>query len=145
IADEWIVGQLLDTQGDALTLRIDGQDNCLDLVALLVVANGFFAGLIPGDVGQMYQTVDIAIQADEDTKIGNRLDAATDLVAFLELLGEAIPGVLEALLDTQGDTTTLFIDVEDHHVDLVTQLHALGWMNILVRPVNFRDVYQTFH
>ena len=57
---------MLDTQGDALALGVDGQDNRLDFIALLVVAYRFFASLVPADVGQVYQTVDIAFQANEN-------------------------------------------------------------------------------
>src|SRR5690554_983285 len=90
---ERIVFQLLDTQGDALTLRINGQDDGFQLVALLEAAYGFFASLVPGDVGQVNQTVDAAIQTDEDAEVGDGLDGTGDLVALVELAGELFPGV----------------------------------------------------
>ena len=62
---------------------------------------GFFTSFIPRDVRQMHKTVDITFQANKDTEIGNGLDAAGNAIAFLEVLSEAIPWVLEALLDTQ--------------------------------------------
>src|SRR5690606_16462279 len=65
VVGERIVFQLLDAQGDALTLRIDRQDDGIQLVALLEATHGFFAGFVPGDVGQVNQTVDAAVQTDE--------------------------------------------------------------------------------
>src|SRR5256885_9970704 len=41
--------QLLDAQGDALALDVHGQHDGFDFLALLVVAHGGFAGLVPGD------------------------------------------------------------------------------------------------
>lgn len=49
----------------------------------------------------MNQTVDAAVQADEDTEVGDRLDGTGDLVTLVELAGEVFPWVRFALLDTQ--------------------------------------------
>ena len=57
---------------------------------------------------------------------------------------KGIPGVLLTLLDTKRNTTTLLIDVKNHHFNLIAELNDLRWVNILVCPVHFRDVYQTF-
>src|SRR5690606_19686210 len=48
---EGIGFQLLDTQGNALALRVDSQHNGFQLVAFLVLAYSFFASFVPGDVG----------------------------------------------------------------------------------------------
>src|SRR5688572_9446648 len=44
---ERVLRELLDAQRDAFTFRIDGQHHGLHLLALLVVAHGFFAGHVP--------------------------------------------------------------------------------------------------
>ena len=62
---------MLDTQGDALTLRVDRQNNGFCFVAFLEVANGFFACFCPGDIGQVNQTVDTAFKADKDTEVSD--------------------------------------------------------------------------
>src|SRR5690554_2682417 len=142
---ERIAVQLLDAQGDTLALRIDRQDNCFDLVAFLVLANSFFARLVPGDVRQVNQTVDAAIQTDKDTEISDGLDLTGDLVALVELAGELFPGVSMALLDTQGDTTTLFVDIQNHDFNFVANLNHFGRMDVLVGPIHFGNVNQTFH
>src|SRR5690606_26909152 len=123
-----------------LALGIDGQDNCLDLVAFLERTYRFFAWLIPGNVGQVNQTIDVAFETDEDTEVSDGLDVAGDAIAFLVSLGEAIPWVLVALFDTQGDTTSFFVDIQDHHMHYVAQLYHFGWVNVLVGPVHLGDV-----
>src|SRR5690606_18227837 len=89
---EGIAFQLLDAQGNAFLVGIDGQHHGVDLVALPVVAHGVFAGLAPGKVGQVDQAVDAAGQADEHAEVGDRLDGAMDLVATLEVDRELFPG-----------------------------------------------------
>ena len=88
----------------------------------------------------MYQTVDVAFQANEDTEIGDRLDSTRDFVAFVVLSSESIPRVLLTLFDTQRNTTTLFVDIKNHNFDLVAQLNDLRRMHVLVRPIHFANV-----
>src|SRR5690606_32835349 len=123
---ERIVFQLLDTQGDALTLRINGQDDGFQLVALLEAASGLFARPAPAHVGQGNQAVDGTGQADGDAEVGDGLGGTGGLVALVELGGELFPGVYLALLDTQGDTTTVFVDVQNHDFHFVANLNDLG-------------------
>src|SRR5213596_2276130 len=49
-------------------LRVDRQHHGLDLLALLVVADRLLAGLIPGDVRQVHEAVDVAGEPDEDAE-----------------------------------------------------------------------------
>src|SRR5690606_34819508 len=141
---EGIAFQLLDAQGDALFLGVDGQHNGFDLVALLVVANGFFAGFAPGQVGQVNQAVDTARQTNEHAEVGDRLDGAANLVATLEVDRELFPRVRAALLHAQGDTTTIFVDFQNHDFDFFAQGHNLARVDVLVGPVHFGHVHQTF-
>ena len=70
----------------------------------------------------MNEAVDVAVETNEDTEIGNRLDDARNLVALLEFFSKAIPWVLEALLNTERDTTTLFVDIKNHYVYFLPKL-----------------------
>src|SRR5690606_33280229 len=142
---EGIGFQLLDTQGNALALRVDSQHNGFQLVAFLVLAYSFFASFVPGDVGQVNQTIDAAFQTDEDTEVSDGLDFAGDLVAFGAGTGKRIPWVFLTLLQAQRDTTTLFVDIQNHNFDFITQLNNFGRVDVLVGPVHFRHVDQTFN
>src|SRR5690606_35083201 len=141
---EGVAFKLLDAQGDALLVGVDGQNHGVDLVALLEVANGFLAGVAPGKIGQMHQAVDAAGQADKHAEVGDRLDGATDLVATLEVDGELFPRVGTALLHAQRDTATIFVDLENHDFDFLAQGHDLAGIDVLVGPVHFGNVHQTF-
>ncbi len=49
-----------------------------------------------------------------------------------------------ALLHAEGDTTTVFVDLEDHDFDFVAELDNLGRVDVLVGPVHFGHVHQAF-
>ena len=136
--------ELLDAQADALAVHVDGQHDGFDFLALLVVANGGFAGFVPGQVGQVHQAVDAGSQADEHAEVGDRLDRALDAVAALGVLREFLPGVGLALLHAQADAALVFVDLEDHDFDFVAQRDDLARSDVLVGPVHFGDVHQAF-
>src|SRR5690606_9047782 len=81
---ERIAFQLFHAQRDTLTLRVDRQDNGFQLITFLEATYGFFAGFVPGNVRQVNQTVDAAVQTNEDTEVSDGLDLTVDLVAFVE-------------------------------------------------------------
>src|SRR6478672_10510114 len=139
-----ILLELLDAQADALAFRIDRQHDRFQRVALLVVAGDVLAGRVPADVGQVDQTVDAAVQADEDAEVGDRLDLARHLVVLLVDRGEGLPRIAGDLLDAERDAATLLVHVQHHDLQLVTDLHDLGRVDVLVGPVHFGHVDQAF-
>src|SRR5690606_24559159 len=141
---EGVALKLLDAKRDTLFVGIDTQNNVVDLVALLEVANSFFARIGPGQVGKVNQAVDTARQADKYAEVGDGLDGATDLVAALEVDRELFPRVGTALLHAQRDTATVFVDFENHDFDLFAQGNNLAGVDVLVGPVHFGDVHQAF-
>src|SRR5690606_26733337 len=88
---ERVAVELLDAQGNALALHVDGQHDGFHFLALLEVAHGGFAGFVPGEVGQVHQTVDTGSQTDEHAEVGDRLDRAVDAVAALGGFSELVP------------------------------------------------------
>ncbi len=93
----------------------------------------------------MNQAVDAAVQADEDTEVSDRLDFTFNAVALVVGLCELLPWVGFALLQAQGDATTFFIDVQNHHFHYVAHVNNFGRMDVFVGPIHFRNVYQTFN
>ena len=57
---------------------------------------------------------------------------------------ESIPWVLLTLLNTQRNTATLLINIKHHHFYFVTELNDLRGVYVLVGPVHFRHVNQSF-
>ena len=120
ILSKRIGGDLLEPQGDTLTLRIYLQYYSGKLVTLGEVANCLFTVLLPGNVREVNQAVDTAVQADEDTEIGNGLDLTGNTLALGVLLSELDPRIYAALLNTQGDATTLLIDIKTLNRNVLT-------------------------
>src|SRR5207248_1925858 len=143
VARERILRELLDAERYALALRVDRQHHGLDLLALLVVAHRLLAGLIPGDVRQVHEAVDVAGEPDEDAEVGDRLDLARHLVAAVVILSELLPRVRLALLEAERYAAALLVHVEHHHLDFLAGVHDFRGVDILVGPVHLRDVHQS--
>src|SRR6056297_392236 len=142
---ERILIELLDAKGDPFALGVDGQHHGFHFLTLAVITHHVLAGLVPGDVGQMHEPVDIAFETDEDAEVGDGLDLAADLVAPVVIGGELGPRVRLALLDAERDAAAVLVDVEHHHLHLVTDLHDAGRIDVLVRPVHLGDVHQALY
>ena len=65
------------------------------------------------------------------------------LIAAIVILGEFLPGIGLALLETERNATPLFVDVEHHDLDFLAGMHDFGGIDVLVGPIHFRDVHQT--
>src|SRR5665213_1547544 len=137
-------GELLDAQRDALLLDVDVEHAHLEVLALFVILDRLFAGLLPVEVGEMHHAVDVAGQADEDAELGDVLDLALDVGADRVLVLEAIPRVGETLFEAQADAPLLRIDVEHHHLDLLAGRDDLARMHVLLGPAHFRDMDEAF-
>ena len=77
-------------------------------------------------------------------KLGLVLDLALDGRADRELLGEGLPRIGLRLLEAEADATLLFVDLEDHDLNLLRGGDDLARMNILLGPRHFGDMDQAF-
>jgi len=62
-------------------------------------------------------------------------------VGFRKLL----PRVVFALLQTQGDTTTFFVDIQNHNFHYVANVNNFGRVDVFVGPIHFGNVNQAFN
>jgi len=60
-------------------------------------------------------------------------------------LSKLIPRISFTLFDTQGNTTTFFVDFKHHDIHFIANLNNFGWMNVFVGVIHFRNVNQTFN
>jgi hypothetical protein len=77
---------------------------------------------------KVYETFDAFLNFDECTirhEIDNlALDCRANREAFLDLF----PRIVGKLLEAKGDAFAFAIDLDDHHFDLLTLFHHLGWV-----------------
>src|SRR5690606_8206485 len=88
------------------------------------------------DLGDVDETLDALLELDEGAEVEDLEDLAVDDLAGRVLVRDAIPRVLDQLLDAEADLRLVAVtgvDVEEHGLDLVTLLeqlarvlHALG-------------------
>ena len=84
----------------------------------------------------MHQSVDAAGQTDEDAEVGDGLDEALRLVHLLVVDCELVPRIGHALLHAQRDTAPLFVDFQNHHLDLIGSCSTWVWMFLLVQSIS---------
>ena len=79
---------------------------------------------------------------NERTVVGDDDDLTLDSVAHLEVLVESIPRMRSELLETQGNTLLVVVEVEDDDLDLLVQLdHLFGVRD--AAPAEVGDVDET--
>src|SRR5207248_677620 len=140
----WIRMQLLDAEGEAFVLDIYVENDCFNLVALLVQVAGVLDPLRPGDVGHVHQAVDALLHADEDAEVGDVADLAADDRPDRVLLLEQRPRVRLDLLHAQRNSLRLGVDVEHDGADLVADGHHLRRMLDALGPAHLGNVDQAF-
>ncbi len=139
-----IAADLLDAEADALLLGIHVEHHGLDRVALLVILDRLVARLLPVEVGEMDHAVHAAIEADEETELGDVADRALDHRALRVARQEHIPGIVLGLLEAQRDAALLGVDLEDLHFHLLARRDDLAGVDVLLGPAHFRDMDQAF-
>src|ERR671920_2066509 len=131
---------LLQRQADPAPVQVDVDDLDHDLLADLDDLLGDLD--VPlGQLGDVHQTLDALVDADERTE-GHQLgDLAGHDLADLVGPGELTPRVLLRRLQRQRDPLTVQVDVEDLDGDLLADLDDLGRV-VDVLPGQRGDVHQ---
>src|SRR5690606_20585803 len=140
VGAEGLVG-LLQGQRDPATLEVDVDDLDEDLVVDLDdLLRDLHVAL--GQLGDVDQTLDALVHADERTERHQLRDLAGHDLADLVGAGELLPRVFLGRLQRQGDTLAVHVDVEDLDRDLLADLDDLGGV-VDVLPGQLGDVDQT--
>src|SRR5262245_54076645 len=138
-----ILGQLLDTQRDALVVDVDPEDHGLDVVALLEELRGVLDLLGPVEIGDVHEAVDPLLELHEQAEVGDALHLAPHPAAHGMVDTHELPRVGFGLLEAERDAAIVGVDVEDLDVDLLPDLEELRGMRDPLRPRHLGDVHQT--
>src|SRR3981189_3177910 len=139
---ERIALELLDAERDALLFDIDVEHHGLDHVALLEVVDDLLARQLPVEIGQMHHAVDIALEPEEQAKLGLVLDLAFDRRSHREFLDEHFPGIAHGLLEAERNPALDRIDFQNLHFDFLRGRNDLAGVHVLFGPRHFRNVDQ---
>ena len=120
---------LLHAERDLLVLHIHLQDHRLDLIADVHELGGVANVTRPRHLGDMNEALDPLLQLDEGSVVGDRYDLSTHPRAHRIFLVDVGPRVGKKLLEAQGNSFAVPIDVENLHVEIGTDIHDLGGMS----------------
>ena len=121
-----IGSELLETQGDLAFLGIDIEQHDLDLLPFIEQLGGIFHVVGPAHFGDVDQAFDPVLQLDERAVVGQADHFTFDFFTHGIPLFDVFPGVGLELLETQGDTGFLLVEIEDHDVDFLIEIHHLA-------------------
>ena len=129
---------------EAAILRLDAENDCLDLLALLYDFRRMLDALGPAQVGDVDEAVDAILDFDEGAEVGEVANATLDDGSGGITLGEVLPRILQELLHAERDAAVGGIDAEDNRVDLVAGLDQLGGVLEALGPGHLREMNEAF-
>ena len=134
--------QLLEAKRDPLLLLIDGQDDALDLVALLHDFGRVRDLLGPRHVRDVQESVDAFLQLDERAVVRQVADAAADDGPWRVVVGHHVPGVHLDLLHAEADLLLLLVDLQHDDLDVIAHVDDLARVVDSLGPGHLGDVHQ---
>ena len=117
--------ELLDTEAHLTLVAVEGEHNGFHFVAYLHEVLCAAQVLAPRHFAYVDQTLYAGSDFNECTVVGHNDNLAVNLVANLDGLGQCIPGMGHKLLQTEGDTLLLVVEVEDNHIELLVEAYNL--------------------
>src|SRR5687768_11058331 len=139
-----ILGRLLESERDALVLRIDIQNQHVDRITLLQNFRRMLDSLRPRHVRDVNQTIYSRLDLNEGTKTRKVADLAVETCADRILLRQHHPRILLRLLHAEGDLLLVRIDLEHDRLDRLTNRHQLRRVANVARPAHLADVDEAF-
>src|SRR5882724_11037511 len=125
-------------------LGFDGQDDGLDLVALLHDLGRMLHALGPAHVADVDEAVNAVFDLDEGAELGEiayfSFDGRADGILIVQLL----PRIRSQLLHAERDAAFAGIHAEHHGLDLIANVDDLRWVLHALRPGHLADVDQAF-
>src|ERR1700736_4676872 len=135
--------KLLDAERKPAILRLDAENDGLDLLTLPDNFGRMLDALGPAQVRYVDESVDTVFDLDESTEVGEVADAALDDGADGVLVLKLLPRILLELLHAERDAAVAGVDAENDGVDLVAGLDQLRRMLHALGPGHLGDVNQS--
>ena len=136
--------QLLDAERHLALLAVESEDDSLYLVTYLHEVLSAAQVLAPRHLAHVDETFYTRSNLDECTIVGHHYHLTLNVVAHLQVGIQSIPWVRSELLEAQGNTLLLVVEVEDNNVDLLVELNH--FLRIAyAAPAQVGDVNQTVY
>src|SRR5258708_20501110 len=121
-----ILEQLLHAQRNTTVAGIDAENDGLDFVARLDQLRGMLHPLGPGHLGDVHQPLNALLQLNKRAVVGHAEHPATYPGANGIALDGVEPGIRRELLEAQGNTLLITIELENLDLDLVTDVYKIA-------------------
>src|SRR5262245_13927857 len=134
---------LLETEADALVLRVDVQDHDVDGVALLHDFRRMLHALGPAHIRDMNQPIDTRLDFYERAEAGEVADLPRDARADRVLERQHHPRILLRLFHAERDLLLVRIDLEDDGFNRLADRDELRGVADVSCPAHLADVHET--
>jgi len=84
---------LLQTKRDSFSFCVNGQNRRFNFITFSESSNGGFTRLVPGNIRQVYQSIDVAVEANKDTEVSDRLDVTFKVITLIVKYCKLFPWV----------------------------------------------------
>ena len=116
-----ILGKLLETKGNLVSIAVDAEDACLNFVTYLEELLSAVQTWAPRHFGNVNESFYARFNLDECAVVSDEDNLTLNGVAFLEGWIEGIPRPRSELLETESDTLLLLVEVENDNLDLLIE------------------------
>ncbi len=134
--------KLLETEAHLALLAVESEDNSLYFVAGFQEVVGAAEVLAPAHLAYVDKTLYAGLYLYERTVVCHNDNFAVNMVADLEVGIKIIPGMGHELLETEGDTLLLVVEVDDNDLDVLVELDNLAGIGNTA-PAEVGDVNET--
>src|ERR1700677_1052302 len=121
--------ELLHAERDAAVVRIDAQDNGVDLVTGLDHLRRMLHPVGTSHLRDVNEALDALLQFDECTVVGDRENAAANLCTDRVAFSRVQPWIRRQLLETQGNTLLILVELQYLHLNLVANIDEVAGMS----------------
>ena len=136
--------RLADAQGDLLLFLVHVQHDRVHFLAHGQGVGRARDALRPGNLADVHEAFHAVLELHERA-VGHEVhDLAADAGALRVLQLDLFPGVLQLLLQAEGNPLLLEVDVQDEHLELLADLHHFARM-VDAAPAHVGDVQQAVH
>ena len=136
----WIVIHLLEAKRDSLLVRVDAQDDDIDLLALAQDLGRVLHAPGPAHIRNVNQAIDPGLDFDECTKRREVPDNAADLGPLRILRRQSQPRIFLSLLHAERDLLLFLVDPQHDALDLIVDRRKLRGVPDVTGPAHLRDV-----
>ncbi len=102
-------------------------------------------GFVPGEVGDVYETLDTFLKLGEYTEVGDVADNSCVLASYRVFLTDRLPRVREELFDTEAHLLLLTVEGKDLGFNLVTYFEEVLGDAETWAPAHLRNVDKTLN